>query len=277
MHNLAALFALLLASTTACSTDTDCSLNGRCVDGECACDAAWITGTNLSFGCSVLNVQNPVRDAGLHSVDGGHNSSSWGGSVLRDESTGIYHMFASQMINHCGINAWTRNSHVVHATCSDAGGKYVRVNDSRGGEIFPVFSHEPNAVRDPTTGEWALFFTLKSPSGRTVCNCTDGSTPPATCGGLQGEGPTYVSWASSPGGPWATPLLLKDMGGSQSDTNLAPIILPNGSLVGIWRTWDRGSWPHLVTAAHWKNASSYTFFEGQCAASLRGLGRAASG
>jgi hypothetical protein len=57
------------------------------------------------------------------------------------------------------------------------------------------------------------------------------------------------------------------MGRGEPDTNLAPVILQNGSLVGIWRTWGDascphvrgGSCPHLVTAGHWKNASSYVF------------------
>ena len=230
----------------------------------CACDFAWYTDPDSLYGCSKLNLLNPVRGTGLHSVDDGSNTSSWGGSALLDEESGLYHMFASQMVNHCGINSWTTNSHVVHATSSAASGVYTRVA-ANGGEVFPVFSHEPNAVRDPTTGEWALFFTLKSPDDRPLCHCTDGSSP--NCGN-ENEGPTVVSWASSPHGPWSAPLLLKDMGGTQSDTNLAPVILKNGSLVGVWRTWGagncpdvHGSCPLLVTAANWKNASSYVFHE----------------
>jgi hypothetical protein len=68
------------------------------------------------------------------------------------------------------------------------------------------------------------------------------------------------------------------MGGRQSDTNLAPVILANGSLVGIWRTWGadcpgiHGSCPHLVTASHWKNASSYVFQQQPLFPGLQGGG-----
>ena len=252
-------------AAAACTTDAQCSFNGVCSSGACVCDAAWRSSPGVPFGCSVLNLLNPVRGAGLHTVDSGRNMSSWGGSALRDERTGTYHMFASQMVNHCGIACWTENSHVVRATSATADGTYERVAES-GGEVFPVFSHEPNAVRDPSTGEWALFFTMKSPSGRRVCNCSDGSSLPG-CGSGGGEGPTVVSWAPAPEGPWSPPLKLLDMGGREPDTNLAPVILPNGSLVGIWRTWGDsscphvhgGSCPHLVTASHWKNASTYVF------------------
>ena len=46
---------------------------------------------------------------------------------------------------------------------------------------------------------------------------------------------------------------------------LAPVLLKNGSLVGIWRTWgDKscgfgGSCPHLVTARNWRDPATYTF------------------
>ena len=43
------------------------------------------------------------------------------------------------------------------------------------------------------------------------------------------------------------------------DTNLAVLILTDGSVVGIGRTGGRGGIvAHLVTAAHWKDPSSYT-------------------
>ena len=60
----------------------------------------------------------------------------------------------------------------MRATSQSASGAYTRAADADGtGEVVGVFSHEPNAVRDPTTGEWALFFTYKRPSTRPVCNC----------------------------------------------------------------------------------------------------------
>ncbi len=179
--------------------------------------------------------------------------------MLQDEVTGMWHMFASEITAHCGISAWTFNSRIVHATSPTLQGRFQRDSEFSG-----VFSHEPTAVRDPTTREWAVFFTSAIPSGRAVCNCSDGSSTQA-CRDLPKygkQGPTFVTWASSPAGPWAPPLELLSEGAREADTNLAPYIFPNGSLLGIWRTHPGvapGSIPHLVKADDWKNASSYTW------------------
>ena len=192
-------------------------------------------------------------------MDGGRNTSSWGGSVLHDEATGTWHMFASELTQHCGIESWTYNSRIIHATSATPLGRFVREEEFAG-----VFSHEPIAVRDPRTHEWAVFFTSATPSGRPVCNCSDGSST-ASCERLPKygkQGPTFVTWAPSPAGPWSSPLQLFSEGAREADTNLAPYIFPNGSLLGIWRTHpgaSPGSIPHVVTAAHWKNASSYVW------------------
>jgi hypothetical protein len=256
------LRTILLSATvaTACTSNFDCALNGVCqTNNTCACEAAWETTAGAKFGCSTLSLLPASQGTGLHSIDDGRNTSSWGGSVLQDEIGGIWHMFASELTAHCGINSWTYNSRVIHATSSSPMGSFQRQEEFAG-----VFSHEPIAVRDPTTREWAVFFTSDSPSGRPVCNCSDGSST-ASCEGLPKygkQGPTFVTWASSPTGPWSPPLQLFSEGAREADTNLAPYIYPNGSLIGIWRTHpgaSPGSIPHLVTAAHWKNASSYVW------------------
>jgi hypothetical protein len=257
---LALLFAAAAAAgaSSSCATDFECALNGVCVNSTCACDAAWESAPGARFGCSTLSLLPASRGTGLHTVDDGRNTSSWGGSVLHDEA-GLWHMFASEITEHCGISSWTYNSRVVHATSPSPTGRF-----QRDGEFAGVFSHEPIAVRDPTTREWAVFYTSSIPSGRPVCNCTDGSSN-AACGALPKygkQGPTWVTWASTPTGPWSPPLELFSEGAREADTNLAPLIFPNGSLLGIWRTHPGaapGSIPHLVTAAHWKNASSYVW------------------
>jgi hypothetical protein len=260
-------FVLLLLSAAAasaapfsCASSADCALNGVCnASRVCACDAAWDTAPGAALGCTALALLPATRATGLHSVDGGSNTSSWGGSVLQDGATGLWHMWASEITAHCGINAWTYNSHIVHATSPTPLGRYQRDTEFSG-----VFSHEPTAVRDPATGEWAVFYTAAIPSGCPPCACSDGSTT-AACEGRPKygkQGPTYVTWAPTPAGPWSPPLLLLSEGAREADTNLAPYIFANGSLVGLWRTHpgaSPGSIPHLVTAGHWKNASSYAW------------------
>jgi hypothetical protein len=110
-----------------------------------------------------------------------------------------------------------------------------------------------------------MFFTAALPSPRQVCNCSDGSTS-AGCGtGDTNEGGTYLSWASSPAGPWSAPVLLYIDPVRAGDTNLSPVIRSDGSLIGIWRKCCHavpeatGSWPLLAKASHWADKESYSF------------------
>jgi len=248
---------LIIAISSFCTNDEDCSFNGFCAgNGACKCDAAW-TGEK----CEWINFAPAMRGSGLHTIEvDGFNTSSWGGSILYDNSTGMYHMWAAEMVNHCGITSWTTNSRIVHATSKSALGKYTRQE-----VVFDVFSTEPNAVRDPDTGEFVLFFTAHLPPSRTPsphpppCKCIDGST--TSCKTTQNEGPTYVSWAKSPEGPWSKPLELISVEKRESDTNLAAIILPGGALIGLWRIWKNGSWMKSVTATNYKDPSTYTFHQ----------------
>lgn len=50
----------------------------------------------------------------------GHNTSSWGGAVLKGPD-GTYHMWAAEMTEHCGIGTWQQNSRLIHATSTDPG------------------------------------------------------------------------------------------------------------------------------------------------------------
>ena len=96
-----------------CVDELDCGLNGICnaSSGICNCDVPWI-----GPACSVLDLL-PVRtNTGYHNFDIGSGKpiSSWGGSVVSDDHGG-YLMFASEIMGHCGIGAWTTNSRVVLA------------------------------------------------------------------------------------------------------------------------------------------------------------------
>lgn len=80
-----------------CRSDEDCSLNGKCSadSGHCSCRPAW-----KGPRCEQLNLLPPTRGAGYRGVDDGHNTSSWGGAVLKG-SDGLYHMWAAEMTEHC--------------------------------------------------------------------------------------------------------------------------------------------------------------------------------
>ena len=76
----------------ACRSDDDCSLNGQCgASGECACRPAW-----RGRRCETLNLLPATRGAGYHAVDGGHNTSSWGGAALPGPDS-RWHLWAAEM------------------------------------------------------------------------------------------------------------------------------------------------------------------------------------
>ena len=89
--------------------------------------------------------------------------------------------------------------------------------------------------------------------------------------------PTYMAYASNPLGPFSTPVMVyngtdgdRGAGGgggdapATGDTNFAGVILPDGSLVGLWkgdvkggRTWSLASYILGVSAADWRRPSTY--------------------
>jgi len=66
-----------------------------------------------------------------------------------------------------------------------------------------------------------------------------------------------MSFTKDPNGNWSKPIqVFADYEGA--DTNFAPLILKNGSLVAMWRTWTAtGSRMYLATGADWKDPSTY--------------------
>ena len=247
-----------MPSGPSCTSDLDCSLNGACRAGTCDCDAPWI-----GPSCAVLNMA-VASDA----ADGYHppnRSTSWGGNVLRGDD-GVWHMFAAELINHCNMEFWLGNSRVIHAVANSSTGPFVRHD-----VVLPVWAHEPNVVRDPTSGEWVMFAS-SLPGGtaanvaRRPCDCLAQTGHPRAGDSCNGDRDwavkleTYMLHASSPWGPWSKPRLLPQEA-PLIDSNLAPVILANGSLIGIFR--DDGNDTstrqnlHLVRAADWRDPSSY--------------------
>jgi hypothetical protein len=254
-----ALATAVLLSATAAGPQFACNLNGVLLkNGSCACDAAW-GGEN----CTTLRVLPTNASSGLIDADArGVHLSTWGGSVLVDE-TGTWHMWAARMTNNCGIGAWLSNSEVVHAFADSPTGSFAV-----DAVVWPIWAHEPTVVRAPT-GEYVMYWTgnngsgvLANPGGQVCASCVDGSTPPSCRTGRNWSVPlpTYMSWAAGPRGPWAPPALIPSVQ-PLLDTNLAGVILENGTFVGLWRD-NSGKDPgpsalHRCTAAHWRDPAAY--------------------
>ncbi|CAK0908752.1 unnamed protein product [Prorocentrum cordatum] len=227
---LALLLATLVHAAVACASPRDCSYNGHCgASSACVCAPQW-TGPR----CETLNLLPARKDGGFRSPHAApEHISSWGGSILYDESDGLWHMFAAEMANGCGINHWEPNSQVVHATAAAADGPYTYRST-----VLEPFAHEPNAVRAPD-GTWVIYLTLRHPNGEQLANCSETNT------WSRQDGPpprhTYMVHAPSPDGPWSAPQLVLRANTSiwnnrtvLIDTNLA-VAIPASSVVGIWR------------------------------------------
>ena len=109
------------ASPSACTTDADCSLNGVCEGAApltprgnsgggktCVCDPQW-----KGPSCSVLNLVPVSSVAPAYPPPSlFNNTTSWGGSVVKDVNDGTYHMFAAEM---AGKSAAPLSSHHKYA------------------------------------------------------------------------------------------------------------------------------------------------------------------
>ena len=126
------------STSTICSSDLDCSLNGVCGKGVCVCDAAW-TGTACD---KMALLPTPAKsDFREDSV------STWGGSIVYETSHPgpSWHMYASEMLGSCGIESWQSNSQVIHATSSSPLGPWRR----EPGVTLHVWAHCPNGAVTP--------------------------------------------------------------------------------------------------------------------------------
>lgn len=277
-----------------CKDEADCGYNGACQHGVCVCSPPW-TGSE----CQRLDLKDVRPATGLREA----STSTWGGSVVHGDDGRLY-MYASEMVAHCGIESWTRNSRVIVASADNISAPFRFER-----EVFGVFSHEPAAVRAPT-GEYVLFFTTTTFGCGSYGACVPNSTCPgigngsscnpggATCwtqchGGSTAKQcfpskveespltryPTYMSWSHNPLGPFSTPVMVyngtdRSQGASGTgasadatgDTNLACVILPDHSLVGIWKgdrkggnRWSLASFLLSMSASDWRQPLTYRF------------------
>lgn len=285
--SMIAAAAAAASSSSSCASDLDCSLNGLCTPstGVCVCDAAW-----RGDKCQTLRVLPAERSSGLRlrgttdrsAADAGvapslRNISTWGGAVQHCEEDGLWHMWASQMIGFCGIQSWSTNSQVVHATSDSPTGMYKLAPTSGGtginsSVVWPRFAHEPDVTRGPS-GEWVMYFVMNpAPEAAEDCTNTSASAEAVRSGGsggnslrYRGDQPTYMSMARSAVGPWSPPQVVIPVNNfSNADSNLAAVITGNGSVVGLWRVRTfppaavgGSSRIHLLTASDWSDPSTY--------------------
>ena len=262
------------AYRTPCSGKADCSYNGKCGGGKtaknriCECFPQW-----MGKNCGQLALMPTARDAGLQTKDGRGRVSSWGGSVVRGDD-GKYHMYAAEMTNDCGIVVWLSNSRIRHAVSSAGPDGPYEAHDVAEG----LWGHEPTAARAPT-GEYVLYWTAdlskEVPCTKIPCDhCSNGESTgvlanashclPDTQCTYRPPLRSYMSYAKHADGPWSAPQMVPSPPGFPGDTNLAPIIKGDGSLLGLGRP------PWIWRAADWRNLSTYTVEKAQSGQTIEG-------
>ena len=131
--------------------------------------------------------------------------------------------------------------------------------------IAMIHSHEPDAVKDPVTGEYVVYYShvYPPPTGPDdpCTDCNNGVT--GNCSNsLQPNDPyiiyTYMKYSDNPGGPWSDGVSIPGIDTS-IDSNLAGIIFPNHTFIGLFRGGPNG-W-NLMTAKNWKKTESYKVFD----------------
>ena len=246
-----------------CHDNADCSYNGHCAaDHLCRCSTAW-----RGDSCQLLNLQPAMRRSGVQWHHDGKNISTWGGSVV--QVNGTFHMWLSEMVNHCGIDSCTRNSRIVHAISRTGGdGPYEKQE-----VVVGVSSHEPTVVTAPG-GQLVMYFLAFhwDEPATLACTCVNGSTLPDSCPPYDPDdevtprrkgGGTWMIWADGPEGPWSEPVLIFQPGQwgepHPDGTNLAVTILANRSLVGLIKSIGspQMSAIRLVTASDWQEPKTY--------------------
>jgi hypothetical protein len=194
-----------------------------------------------------------------------NTTTSWGGSVVKAED-GLYHMFAAEMLNSCGMTTWSTNSIIRHGVSSSPVGPF-----SRKEVVMPAFAHNPTAIRAPD-GTYLIYHIGCGDGGPGYAPCTD------CAGGYSGKqcpGPgeqngctrntTNILFSASLNGPWQQ--LNAEFVNSPTMTwpgfdNPTVTFFPNGSLLGLSRGGNpraESSSDGVVTAPSWKGP--YTFHD----------------
>ena len=197
--------ALLLCTAAACVAPADCQLNGECLpSGVCACAPPW-----AGPACSVLDVLPAAAPDGAFFRRA--NISSWCASALANGNSS-WDAVVSVFAGGCGLDSWTVNSELVHATAATAAGPFTAA-----AVIRLPFSHNPKLLRAADGTLLVFHIGCGDNATRRYGPCQGGVTPlppppPASHfvnggGCLAPAGGAFPAW-TSPGNVSLSPLAL---------------------------------------------------------------------
>eukprot|EP00040_Diaphanoeca_grandis_P039909 m.260567 g.260567 ORF g.260567 m.260567 type:complete len:488 (-) comp40130_c0_seq1:87-1550(-) len=247
----------VITRSIACVDDESCSLNGVCQpNGTCQCDTEW-TGS----ACEMLNLVSPSAVNPVYPPPELYaNTTSWGGSVVKDPKDGSFHMFLAEMENSCGMNTWSTNSIIRHATADTPLGPFQRQEI-----IMQAFAHNPTALQAPD-GTFLIYHIgcgTPNPGGTVCTDCKAGVTGSSCHGpGEQvacNDNTTNILYSKSLNGPWqqlnAPFIKSATMGTPYQIDNPTVTFFPNGSLLMLGRGGNlhsEGGSDGVITAPSWR-------------------------
>ena len=104
--------------------------------------------------------------------------ATWGGSVVRDPLTGLYHIFAAGFVgtngSACGLSSWESNSLVLTGSSRSPAGPF-----STTGHLsiaVGTFAHNPEVVYSPKERKY-LLFVLGYTNATTAYSCDRSGNP----------------------------------------------------------------------------------------------------
>ena len=209
--------ALIVAVSATCTTDTDCSLNGVCTAGACACDSPW-------GGSQCETLIYAVTPAGAKNIWQGAQTNetlnSWNGPIIRDGNC-VYHAYVP-VYEHASL--WG-TLYTAHGVASSPTGPF----DWTAKPNLPVHDINPAALVYPNAS---------SPTGATTAVFLGGNIMIAD----SPDGPFSVSPWTYPGGGGSNPApILK--GGA--------IYLTNQGTSTVWTTPSLDQpWTTFATIPH---------------------------
>jgi hypothetical protein len=247
---------LVSQSEAVCNDSLDCSLNGDCVKGVCACDYAW-TGA----ACNKMAILPMNKNSGYHNHTAG---ASWGGLPIYVD--GKWHLFVSQMVNNCSLDYYGTNSEIIRAVSDSPGGPFVYAET-----VVPVFAHNPT-VRITSDGTFLLYMIGNGFSLGEPVNCSKNannimqkiqSKPSQKKHGRRsggGSSDIHIAYSSSVYGPWKIiPVSFTNPHASTvfdcAWTNPSPVVFENDSvLMAFTAGYCHGGIEAIgiAKAPHWK-------------------------
>lgn len=219
-----------VAVAAGCVSSADCGLLGDCAtDRRCVCDEGW-TGHN----CSVLDLAPARWGAERQAYE--TNRSSWGGNVIRDPQTDLYHLFFSEM-RVGGLHSYSQPGHcqlTTAASASPLGPFNIQRTVLRSSATGPV-SHN---VQPQVGGDGAIYiFMITSQPGA----ASDAVGPSGPLSVMVGRAPRLGDQFE-----WVTPRLLDTNGTEILKDNPSAIVYANGTVIMV----TRGT--ALFTAQSWR-------------------------